>query len=83
MEKGVIQSDSRHTTRSIRKAMQGNVIRALVELITNADDSYIRLEENKSLKSEGLIELIYDKAGRDCIFGVRDHAEGMSIDDIR
>ena len=40
MEKGVIQSDSRHTTRSIRKAMQGNVIRALVELITNADDSY-------------------------------------------
>jgi len=62
--------------------MQGSVIRALVELITNADDSYIRLEdENKS--NGGLIEIVYKKDGYCGLFAVRDYAEGMSIDDVR
>ena len=47
MEQGIIEVDPRHTVRRIKIAIQGNAIRALVELITNADDSYIRLEEGK------------------------------------
>jgi len=82
MERGIIETDPRHTSRRIKTAIQGNVIRALVELITNADDSYIRLEdENKP--HNGLIEIVYKKDGHCGIFAVRDHAEGMSIDDVR
>jgi hypothetical protein len=39
MEKGVIEVDARHTARRIRMAMQGNPMRALVELITNPKSS--------------------------------------------
>ncbi|MGB9845799.1 MAG: ATP-binding protein, partial [Methanothermobacter tenebrarum] len=82
MEEGIIEVDPRHTTRSIRSAIQGNVIRALVELITNSDDSYIRLEEHGS-KVDGKIEIFYKKDGYSCIFAVRDFAEGMSLEDIK
>ena len=82
MERGIIEADPRHTVRRIKTAMQGNAIRALVELITNADDSYIRLEgDNKVHK--GLIEVLYRKDGYRGLFAVRDHAEGMSIEDLR
>lgn len=40
MERFEIQADPRHVVRSVQTAMQGNAIRALVELITNCDDSY-------------------------------------------
>lgn len=82
MEKGIIDVDPRHTARQIKSAMQGSVIRALVELITNADDSYIRLgDSNKSHK--GLIEILYKKDGHCGLFAVRDFAEGMSIEGVR
>lgn len=81
-EKGEIKVDPRHTARSIKKAMQGNAIRALVELLTNADDSYTRLEsENKPVS--GKINVIYKKVGYGCEFAVRDFAEGMSIEEVR
>ncbi|MEW6355183.1 MAG: ATP-binding protein [Planctomycetota bacterium] len=80
-ERWIIEADPRHTTRRIR-LMQGNAIRALVELITNGDDSYTRLEE-QNIPCEGLIEVIYKKDGYRGLFSVRDHAEGMSIEDIR
>lgn len=82
MERGIIIADDRHTVRRIKTAMQGNAIRALVELITNADDSYIRLEDEK-ITHKGVIEILYKKEGHCGQFAVRDHAEGMSIDDIR
>jgi hypothetical protein len=82
MERGVIEADPRHTIRRIKKAIRGNVIRALVELITNSDDSYIRMEEeNKG--HDGLIEIVYKKESYCGLFAVRDHAEGMSIDEVR
>ncbi|MBI2989472.1 MAG: sensor histidine kinase, partial [Deltaproteobacteria bacterium] len=81
MERGMIEADPRHTVRRIKTAMQGNAIRALVELITNADDSYIRLEEEKKTH-KGLIEVLYKKEGYRGLFAVRDHAEGMSVDDV-
>ncbi|MFH0989225.1 MAG: hypothetical protein V1799_04315 [bacterium] len=82
MEKFEIQADPRHIVRSVNTAMQGNTIRALVELITNADDSYCSLEDSGKLHS-GLIEIIYRKGGYCCYFAVRDEAEGMSRDDIK
>ncbi|TKJ37571.1 hypothetical protein CEE37_13735 [candidate division LCP-89 bacterium B3_LCP] len=81
MEKGKIETSQRHTVRSIRAAMQGNAIRALVELITNSDDSYIRLEDDDK-PCKGKIEIEYNKEGYCGNFAVRDFAEGMSIDDV-
>ncbi len=81
MEKGTIKADDRHIARSIRAAIQGNVIRALVELITNSDDSYIRLEDTHRVK--GTIEILYKKKNYVGIFSVRDSAEGMSKDDVK
>lgn len=81
-EEGIIAVDPRHTIRSIKSAMQGNVIRALVELITNCDDSYIRLEESGQ-NAGGKIEIFYKKDGYSCSFAVRDFAEGMSLEDVK
>ena len=83
MERGIIKADDRHTARRIKTAMQGNIIRALVELITNADDSYIRLEDEKLPIHRGMIEIFYKKEGYCGLFAVRDYAEGMSIEDVR
>src|SRR3989337_141904 len=83
MERGIIKADDRHTARRIKTAMQGNIIRALVELITNADDSYIRLEGEKLPIHRGMIKIFYKKEGYCGLFAVRDHAEGMSIEDVR
>jgi len=58
--KGIIEVDPRHTIRRMKTGMQGNVIRALVELITNSDDSYIRMEEKGEIR-EGKIEIEYGK----------------------
>ncbi len=82
MECGIIEADPRHTVRRMRTAMQGNAIRALVELITNSDDSYIRLEDNGT-PFKGVIEVVYEKVGYRGLFAVRDHAEGMFLNDVR
>ena len=82
MEKGVIERDVRDTVRSIRGSMHGNVIRALVELITNSDDSYIRLED-ENVSIDGVIEILYAKDKFQGRFAVCDNAEGMTIDDVR
>lgn len=82
MERGIIAADPRHTVRRLRTAIQGNVMRALVELITNADDSYVRLG-SKTKAHESRIEIARRKEGRCATFSVRDYAEGMSIEDVR
>lgn len=79
--KGIIEVDPRHTIRRIKTGMQGDVIRALVELITNSDDSYIRMEENGEIE-EGKIEIEYGKCATFGFFAVRDHAEGMATEDV-
>lgn len=82
MENWKIKAASRHIARSVRSAIQGNVTRALVELITNSDDSYIRLEDEGG-KPSGKIEILYKKEGHAGCFAVRDYAEGMSEDDVK
>ena len=71
MKRGIIQADDRHTARRIKTAIQGSAIRALVELIINSDDSYIRLAE-KGIKGKGIIEIIYEK--KNCtIYTINSH----------
>jgi len=78
MKSGIIEQDPRSTSRSMRLAMQGDVIRGLVELITNSDDSYIRLEQQGKDVDGGKIDISYKKLGQQAVFTVRDNAEGMS-----
>jgi hypothetical protein len=81
MEKFDIQADQRLIARLVRAGTQGNAIRALLELITNSDDSY-RLLEGAGQQHNGLIELLYKKEGACGLFTVRDSAKGMSHDDV-
>ena len=82
MERFEITADRRIIARSVRAGTQGDVIRALLELIINSDDSYRRLEGNR-IPHEGLIEVLYEKENRCGHFSVRDAAEGMSHDEVR
>jgi len=82
MERFDIPADQRLIARLVRAGIQGDTIRALLELIINSDDSYRRLDENK-IPHEGLIEVLYEKDGVCGHFSVRDAAEGMSHDGIR
>jgi hypothetical protein len=82
MERYEIQADQRHLVRSVQTAMRGNAIRALVELITNSDDSYCDLEDSRN-KPAGLIEILYKKDGYCCHFAIRDEAEGMSREEMK
>ena len=81
MPRGKIKAADRDTVRSIKTAMQGSVIRAIVELITNSDDSYKRLEGDNE-PHKGIIEVLYKKEGYRGLFAVRDSAAGMSREDV-
>lgn len=83
IEKGVMGVASRHLLRSMRMGMQRSVVRPIVELITNSDDSYIRMEEKGKLEGKGVIEVVYRKEVGRGFFAVRDYAEGMSIEKVR
>lgn len=82
MEEGIVKVSDRFLARNIENAIQGNYVKALVELITNSDDSYRRLEHGEQ-KVEGRIDVLYHKEDNGVIFTVRDFAEGMSLDFVR
>lgn len=81
MEKFDILADPRLIARLVRGATQRDAVRAALELITNSDDSYRRLEE-KGIPHDGLIEVLYQKDGTCGRFSIRDAAEGMSYDEV-
>jgi len=58
-----------------------SVEKALVELVTNSDDSYCRLE-NAGLACEGTILISYERHLTGAIVSVSDRAEGMSFERI-
>ena len=72
VDQRVIDIDSRRFS-SIEKA--------LVELITNSDDSYSRLE-NRGVTVNGKILISYERHQNGAIITVTDHAEGMSFERI-
>lgn len=63
-----------------------DVFDALVELITNCDDSYHRLYKRKLRAEDGgriLIDILPQRKGAKSIVIVRDKAEGMSLQTMR
>ena len=65
------------TTDTIRDSL----IRAAIELTTNPDDSYKRLE-NKNAPVSGIIDIEYERKKDTAILKFRDFAEGMSEDEL-
>lgn len=59
-----------------------SVEKALVELITNSDDSYTHLEQGGEEVS-GRIVLRYERHDRGAVIAVTDEAEGMTLDRLR
>ncbi len=62
-----------------------DVYDALVELITNADDSYHRLFKRNRRNSDGgpiLIEYLEQRKGKPSVVVIRDRAEGMSLKEM-
>lgn len=65
--------------QNMEKAMRGKIERGLVELITNSDDSYRDLEdERKQVSGKIRIEIERRKKGQPSIVIVRDRAWGMN-----
>lgn len=63
-----------------------DVYDALVELITNCDDSYHRLYENKQRTEDGgpiLVKICKQKKGKPSLVRVCDRAEGMTLVTMR
>src|SRR5712692_7739131 len=63
-----------------------DVFDALVELITNSDDSYHRLYRNGLIENDGgriLLEHCEQRKGQRSILRVHDRAEGMSLEEMR
>ena len=61
------------------EAMRGDIARAIVEYVTNADDSYAR----KGGKGRILIEVEHRRGEEPWIVRIRDRAEGMTLADMR
>ena len=75
--------DSRIVKQSAQATIR-NLIDAVVELITNCDDSYRRLEE-QGIEANGRIEICVarQKGGKCENFSVRDYAEGMTREELQ
>ena len=59
-----------------------SIEKALVELITNGDDSYSRLEST-STPIDPVIRIYYERHKLNSILAVSDCAEGMSLSNLR
>lgn len=59
-----------------------SIEKALVELITNSDDSYSRLEK-QNIPVSGNITVCYDRHQNGAVLTVADQSEGMPIDRLR
>lgn len=71
--------DNRYFLQTAGAAMKGDIVRGLVELITNSDDSYSELGENN-----GVIKISIDRKrkGKNSTIKVLDMAEGMTMDEM-
>src|SRR5512147_113151 len=75
-----LQYADRVALQQADQAIRKDVLRALVEIITNCNDSYSRLEHSgQSVSGEIIIEV--RRKHDNSVIRVRDHAEGMN--DVR
>ncbi len=78
LDSGTIRYTGRALLQDAQEAMGGNIVRGLVELITNADDAYTKLKNGR-----GRIAVeVEHRRGRDWGVIVRDRATGMSRNEL-
>ncbi|MCE9645882.1 MAG: ATP-binding protein [Chloroflexi bacterium] len=75
-----LQYADRVALQQADQAIRKDVLRALVEIITNCNDSYSRLEQ-AGQRARGEIVIDIQRKHKNSLIRVRDHAEGMT--DIR
>jgi len=79
----VLGANRRYKRQNMEKAMRGKIERGLVELITNADDSYRDLEDKgKQVSGKVRIEIERRKKGQPSTVIVRDRAGGMNREEM-
>jgi len=72
-----LQYADRVALQQADQAIRKDVLRALVEVITNCNDSYARLEHTgQSVQGEIVIDIL--RKHKNSVIRVRDHAEGMT-----
>lgn len=75
--------DGRYFLQNAETAMKSDIIRGLVELITNSDDSYDNLKErNKIVNGSIYISITRKRNNKDSIIKILDFAEGMTLDEM-
>jgi hypothetical protein len=83
METGRIEYTDTAARQDYELAMRGDIIRGLVELITNADDSYARMEQRGQQTSGRILVEVEHKRGQPYRIIVHDRAEGMDSHEMR
>ena len=74
-----LEYHDRFALQQADQAIRKDMVRALVELITNSNDSYHRLEE-AGIETSGLIIIEIQRKMKNGILRIRDYAEGMDAD---
>ena len=83
-ESGTVWLTKRGFSQDAQEAMRSDIYRALVELITNSDDSYARLESREGRRMNGRIRIeIERRQHSNWTLIVRDRAEGMSDKEMK
>jgi hypothetical protein len=81
-DKWELGASRRYKKQDMDNAMRGRIERGLVELITNSDDSYRNLEEEKQISGKIIIGIERKKMGQPSTVIVRDRAEGMNREEM-
>lgn len=76
-----LEYDDRVALQQADQAIKRDAVRALIELITNSNDSYHRLED-AGLSTDGTIVVEVQRRHSNASFCVRDYAEGMAGEDM-
>ena len=82
LDSGTVRYSARGFHQDAMAAMRGDIVRALIELITNADDAYAALDDGRTVKRAIHVEVEHRK-NRPWTVRVRDRATGMTLDDMR
>lgn len=75
----------RYFLQTAERAMGGDVMRGIVELITNADDSYADIEETskaEKINGEILVSVERRRKTHNSIVKILDFAEGMNLEEM-
>ena len=82
-ETGKIRYEARAFQQDAQLAMSGDPLKALIELITNADDAYERKTQTSEIE-QGTITIIYSKTKNDGAFlSVIDQALGLDHEGMK